>query len=180
MADRVHFPAEIAAAIRCRRRGGFPHRVPHVAVEGSRLRREDRSHPRGARDDASALRRSGVDIFHVSARRFWLPEWQGSDLGIAGWVKSLTDATVIAVGSVGLDTDVMESFEGHQAKSTGSAGFSELLRRFSNHEFDMVAVGRTQIADPNFTSKLRAGRIADIVSFNKDKHLSVEHEAVVL
>ena len=120
----------------------------------------------------SALRRSGVDIFHVSARRFWLPEWEGSDLGIAGWVKSLTDATVIAVGSVGLDADVTESFDGREAKSTGSAGFSELMRRFSNHEFDLVAVGRTQIADANFTSKLRTGRIGDIVSFTKD-HLSV-------
>jgi hypothetical protein len=33
----------------------------------------------------SELRASGVDVFHASARRFWIPEWPGSDLGIAGW-----------------------------------------------------------------------------------------------
>ena len=30
---------------------------------------------------------AGVDIFHCSQRRFWEPEFEGSDLNFAGWAK---------------------------------------------------------------------------------------------
>jgi 2,4-dienoyl-CoA reductase-like NADH-dependent reductase (Old Yellow Enzyme family) len=104
---------------------------------------------------------------HVSTRRFWEPEWTGSDLGLAGWAKRLTDACVIAVGSVGLDIDVMESLFGRDAKSTGRSGLQELARRFSNGEFDLVSVGRGQIGDPDWVQKVREGRIWEIRPFTK-------------
>jgi len=50
-------------------------------------------------DLVAVLRAAGADISHVSARRFWKPEWDGSDLSLAGWAKSFTDAAVIAAGS---------------------------------------------------------------------------------
>jgi 2,4-dienoyl-CoA reductase-like NADH-dependent reductase (Old Yellow Enzyme family) len=115
----------------------------------------------------SELRAAGVDIFHASARRFWIPEWPNSDLGIAGWTKSLTDAPVIAVGSVGLDTDVMENFFGKEARPTGEPGLRELLRRFNNREFDLVAVGRGHIGDPDWVKKIAQGQCDDIRPFTK-------------
>ena len=115
----------------------------------------------------SELRTSGVDIFHASARRFWIPEWPNSDLGIAGWTKSLTDAPVIAVGSVGLDIDVMENFFGKEAQPTGETGLRELLRRFNNAEFDLVAVGRGHIGDPDWVRKIAQGQYSDIRLFTK-------------
>ncbi len=33
------------------------------------------------------LKEAGVDIFHCSQRRFWEPEFEGSDLNFAGWAK---------------------------------------------------------------------------------------------
>jgi 2,4-dienoyl-CoA reductase-like NADH-dependent reductase (Old Yellow Enzyme family) len=69
----------------------------------------------------------------------------------------MTDAPVIAVGSVGLDTDVMDNFFGKEASSTGEAGLRELLRRFQNQEFDLISVGRGLIGDPQWVSKLREG-----------------------
>lgn len=33
------------------------------------------------------LLEAGVDLFHCSTRRFWEPEFEGSDLNFAGWVK---------------------------------------------------------------------------------------------
>ncbi len=33
---------------------------------------------------------AGVDVFHCSTRRFWEPEFEGSDLNLAGWTKKLT------------------------------------------------------------------------------------------
>jgi hypothetical protein len=103
--------------------------------------------PRDLEAMLAILRAAGVDVFHASARYFWVPEWPDSDLGIAGWTKSLTDAPVIAVGSVGLDTDVMDNFFGKEAKSTGETGLRELLRRFNNREFDLISVGRSLIGD---------------------------------
>ena len=176
MADRVRFPAEIAAAVRAAVGPdfviGFRMSQWKEVDYGARIARS----PEELKVMLETMRGAGVDVFHVSARRFWLPEWEGSDLGIAGWVKSLIDAPVIAVGSVGLDTDVMETFSGQEVHPTGARGFGELMRRFNNHEFDMVAVGRTQIADPQFVTKLRSGRLDDIRVFSRD-HLKPEHEA---
>jgi hypothetical protein len=95
--------------------------------------------PRDLQTMLTILRAAGVDVFHAFARYFQAPEWEGSDLGLAGWAKSMTDAPVIAVGRVGLDTDVMDNFFGKEAKSTGEAGLSELLRRFNNREFDLIS-----------------------------------------
>ena len=127
-----------------------------------------------------AVRAAGADIFHASARYFWIPEWERSDWGIAGWTKSMTDAPVIAVGSVGLDTDVMDNFFGKEANSTGEQGLRELLRRFKNKEFDVISVGRGQIGDPPWVRKLRDGRFSEVRIFTKKDLLGdLELEGVV-
>ena len=48
---------------------------------------------------------SGVDIFHCSTRRFWEPEFEDSNLNLAGWTKKITGKPTIAVGSVGLSEE---------------------------------------------------------------------------
>ena len=113
----------------------------------------------------SMLRSAGVDIFHASTRRFWTPEWEGSDLGLAGWVKSFTDAPVIAVGSVGLDIDVMASLDGQEGRPTGASRIAELVRRFQRGDFNLVSVGRSQIGDPEWVTKVADHRIPDIRPF---------------
>ena len=165
--ERVRFPAEIVAAVRKAVGADFV-----ISFRFSQWKEVDYDAriaptPRDLETMLSVLRASGVDVFHASARRFWIPEWPGSDLGIAGWTKSLTDAPVIAVGSVGLDTDVMENFFGKEAQSTGDAGFQELLRRFENNEFDLVSVGRGHIGDPDWVKKVADGRYSDIRLFTK-------------
>lgn len=164
---RVRFPAEIVAAIR--KAVGPEFVISFRFSQWKEVNYDARIAP--TPEDLAVmlaeLRAAGVDIFHASARRFWIPEWPGSDLGIAGWTKSLTDAPVIAVGSVGLDTDVMENFFGKEAQATGEPGFRELLRRFNNREFDLVSVGRGQIGDPDWVNKIRDGRYGDIRLFTK-------------
>ena len=111
------------------------------------------------------LRSAGADIFHMSARRFWTPEWEGSDLGLAGWAKSFTDAAVIGVGSVGLDVDVMASLNGGEGRATGASRIDELVRRFQRGDFDLISVGRSQIGDPEWVAKMTDHRIPDIRAF---------------
>jgi 2,4-dienoyl-CoA reductase-like NADH-dependent reductase (Old Yellow Enzyme family) len=165
--ERVRFPAEVVAAVRAATGSDFL-----VGLRFSQWK-EVNYHARVADTPEelavmlAALRAAGADYFHASARRFWIPEWAGSDLGIAGWTKALTDAPVIAVGSVGLDIDVMENFFGQEAKPTGEAGYRELLRRFGNGEFDLVSVGRGHIGDQGIINKVRAGRWDDIRGFTR-------------
>ena len=164
---RVRFPAEIVCAIREALGDEFP-----ISFRFSQWKEVDYKAritptPGDLRTMLAILRAAGVDVFHASARYFWVPEWTESDWGVAGWTKSMTDAPVIAVGSVGLDTDVMDNFFGKEAKSTGEAGLRELARRFGNGEFDLISVGRSLIGDPEWVNKVRDGRLSEIRMFTK-------------
>ncbi|MFC2952872.1 12-oxophytodienoate reductase [Marinicaulis aureus] len=113
-------------------------------------------------------REAGADLFHASTRRFWKPEWPGRDptLNLAGWSKKLGGLPVITVGSIGFDIDVMSSLlEDREAESNVERGMRELLRRFNADEFDLVAIGRGQIGDPEWVNKVRAGRFDDVRAF---------------
>ncbi|WP_297803482.1 NADH:flavin oxidoreductase [uncultured Brevundimonas sp.] len=111
---------------------------------------------------------AGVDVFHCSQRRFWEPEFKGSDLNFAGWAKKLTGKATITVGSVGLNGEFLASLtKGAGAQKTD---LSELLRRLEREEFDLVAVGRALLADPQWGSKVKAGQFEQTVDFDR-KHM---------
>ena len=98
---------------------------------------------------------AGVDVLHCSTRRFWEPEWDGDRRNLAGWVKSLGGLPTITVGSVGLDTDVMTVFmEGRDPRPRIEEAVEELEARMTAGGFDLVAVGRALIGDPDFVRKL--------------------------
>src|SRR5215510_8336683 len=165
MSGRAAFPAEVIAAVR---EATGPHFA--ISVRISQWKEVDYEAKIAATPDelgqlVSILRSAGADLFHVSTRRFWTPEWDGSDLGLAGWVKSFTDAPVIAVGSVGLDIDVMASLDGEEARQTGATRIGELLRRFQRGDFDLVSVGRSQIGDPEWVAKMTHHQVSDIRAF---------------
>jgi 2,4-dienoyl-CoA reductase-like NADH-dependent reductase (Old Yellow Enzyme family) len=163
--ERATFVAEVAQAVR---EAAGPDLV--ISVRISQWKESDYDakiveKPDELADLLTVLRAAGADIFHVSARRFWKPEWDGSDLSLAGWAKSFTDAAVIAVGSIGLDKDVMASLNGEEAEQTGARRIDELMRRFNRGDFDLVAVGRSQIGDPEWVAKMSGNRLSDIRAF---------------
>jgi 2,4-dienoyl-CoA reductase-like NADH-dependent reductase (Old Yellow Enzyme family) len=96
---------------------------------------------------------AGVDIFDASARRFWLPAFEGSDLNLAGWAKKLTGKIAMAVGSVGLGASLEESFASGEAKILDNIPM--LMERFNRGDFDLVAVGRAILADPAWVRHIR-------------------------
>ncbi|MGL1890946.1 MAG: 12-oxophytodienoate reductase [Spirochaetaceae bacterium] len=106
------------------------------------------------------LKEAGIDIFHASTRRFWQPEFEGSDLGLAGWTKKITQSATITVGNVGLSTS--EYFGSGQESQT------ELIRRYNNHEFDMVAVGRPLISEAEWPKKVREHKNEDIIEYSEE------------
>lgn len=108
---------------------------------------------------------AGVDIFHCSQRRFWEPEFEGSDLNFAGWAKKVTGKATITVGSVGLTGEFLAAFAG---ESSAPSSLDELLRRLDRGDFDLVGVGRAILADPNWTLKVRSHRTEELKGFSKE------------
>lgn len=108
------------------------------------------------------LAEAGADIFHCSQRRFWEAEFEGEDLNFAGWAKRITGKPTITVGSVGLAGDASLSFGG---QDLGASSLSELERRFDRGDFDLVAVGRALLGDPEWVSKIKNGRTAELEGF---------------
>ncbi|MBB6502427.1 NADH:flavin oxidoreductase [Pedobacter cryoconitis] len=108
---------------------------------------------------------AGVDILHCSQRRFWEPEFEGSELNFAGWAKKITGAATITVGSVGLSGDFMGAFRGEASQPSS---LDELIRRMDRGDFDLVAVGRPLLADPEWVQKIRDHRVDELKGFTSD------------
>ncbi|WP_116789707.1 NADH:flavin oxidoreductase [Flavobacterium psychrotrophum] len=106
---------------------------------------------------------AGVDIFHGSQRRYWEPEFDESDLNFAGWIKKVTGQPTITVGSVGLSGDFSGAFQGQGSET---AGIDELIRRYERGDFDLVAVGRSLLQDPEWVQKIKAGSFDKVSAFD--------------
>jgi len=116
---------------------------------------------------------AGVDIFHASTRRFWQPEFAGSELNLAGWTKKLTNKPVITVGNVGLDKDFIGEGNADLSGTSNPTGIDELLERLTNDEFDLVAIGRALLVDPDWVNKIRQQAIDEIKPFTKKSLMSL-------
>jgi len=100
------------------------------------------------------LAEAGVDAFHVSQRRFWEGEF-GSDISLAGWTKKLTGKPTITVGSLTLNNSMMEMMEGEAGNPEDN--LAPLYRGFERGDYDLVAIGRAMIANPDWALKIRTG-----------------------
>ena len=106
---------------------------------------------------------AGVDIFHCSTRRFWEPEFEGSDLNLAGWAKKLTGCPTITVGSVGLGTDFISTLVKQEDAERRS--LDDIYERLEKGEFDLVAVGRALLQDPHWAQKVKEGRMDELKDY---------------
>ena len=106
---------------------------------------------------------AGVDILHCSQRRWWEPEFDGSEMNLAGWSKKLTGLPTITVGSVGLDSDFVGAFQGQGSKTRPIV---DVIERLETGEFDMVAVGRALLQDPFWAQKIKEGRHDELEEYD--------------
>jgi 2,4-dienoyl-CoA reductase-like NADH-dependent reductase (Old Yellow Enzyme family) len=162
---RTTFAAEIVAAVREKVSPEFP-----VIFRFSQWKMHDYTARLAETPDEleailTPLAAAGVDVFHASTRRYWLPEFDGSDLNLAGWAKKLTGKQVITVGSVGLDGEFTDSFRGEGAPVKN---IDNLLDRLEADEFDMVAVGRALLQDPEWAAKVLQGRFDELKPYDAE------------
>jgi 2,4-dienoyl-CoA reductase-like NADH-dependent reductase (Old Yellow Enzyme family) len=159
---RANFAAEILKAVRAAVGPDYP-----LIIRLSQWKQQDfsaRIAPTPADMEAwlAPLAAAGADAFHCSQRRFWEPEFEGSDLNFAGWAKKLTGKVAITVGSVGLSGEFIASYGGEASKP---ASLDELLRRLERGDFDLVAVGRALLQDPLWARKVHEGRTGELLDF---------------
>lgn len=163
---RTRFVAEIVRECRSRTRPDFP-----IVLRFSQWKSVDYDArlaptPAALEQFLAPLADAGVDIFHCSTRRFWEPEFPGSELNLAGWTRKLSGRPTITVGSVGLTQDLFASFAGGTAAASGNV--ADLVRMFERGDFDLFAVGRALLADPEWASKLRRGRLDEFRGFSRE------------
>ncbi len=163
LSQRATFVAEIVKAARARVRPDFP-----LILRYSQWKQQDYSArlaqtPQELAAFLEPLVAAGIDCFHCSQRRYWEPEFDDSQLNLAGWTKRLTGLPSISVGSVGLKgADFIHAFRG---ESSEVGDLIDLEARLEAGEFDLVAVGRALISDPEWAAKVRDGRTAELVPF---------------
>ncbi len=166
LAARMRLPMEIVADIRRAAPSTFPivFRFSQWTMDdyGARLAET----PQELEEILSLLASAGTDVFHVSTRRFWEPAFDGSPLSLAGWTKKLSGKPVIAVGSVGLDR-AFDTVRNRKDSRSGHADLGDLNERLAAAEFDLVAVGRGLLADPQWVTKVRTGCVADLIPVSK-------------
>lgn len=184
IAQRARFPAEIVAAIRTACGPGFV-----ITLRFSQWKEADygarvAATPEELATLAIVMRQAGVDALHCSNRRFWLGEWDGDTRNLAGWTKAVSGLPTITVGSVGLDTDVMTVFmEQVDPGARVAESIDDLEARLAAGEFDLVAVGRALIGDPDFVRKVEQRDYAAIRTFARadlgqlEWDTSIVHEA---
>jgi 2,4-dienoyl-CoA reductase-like NADH-dependent reductase (Old Yellow Enzyme family) len=164
VAARTRFAAEIVESIRAEVGESFP-----IILRFSQWKQQDFDARLAPTKElleqfCSPLSAAGVDIFHCSTRRFWEPEFSDSSKNLAGWVKEITGKPTISVGSVGLTEEFVSTYRDAEAEV---AGIDELIDRMAQDEFDLIAIGRALIANPDWAVKVRDGRMDELITYDK-------------
>ena len=165
IAARARFGVEVIEEVRRQVGPDFP-----LVLRFSQWKLQDYAarlvtNPRELEEFLAPLTAAGVDVFHCSQRRFWEPEFPGSNLNLAGWTKKLTGKPTITVGSVTLNEEFMTTFQSPVGAQV--TGIDELLERLEREEFDLVAIGRALITNPDWPQRVGAGGINQLLPFDR-------------
>jgi 2,4-dienoyl-CoA reductase-like NADH-dependent reductase (Old Yellow Enzyme family) len=162
---RATFAADVVAEIRARTSSDFP-----IVLRFSQWKLHDFSarlanSPQELEGLLRPIVDAGIDMFDCSSRRFWEPEFDGSDLNLAGWTRKVTGIPTITVGSVSLDNEMIESLTGHSSETMRIDRALEMLAR---GDFDLIAIGRALIANPDWPQIVRRGAWGELKPYTPE------------
>lgn len=166
IAARALFSTQIVRECRTRCGGGFA-----ISFRYSQWKQHDYkarivASPPELAELLEPLVDAGVDLIHVSTRRFWEPCFEGSPYTLAAWTKKLSGVPVIAVGSVTLAND-FKSMHGKIAAAPCQQHIEQIERALDDGDFDLIAIGRALLANPDWVNKLATGKTNELVPFDK-------------
>ncbi|CAM2157308.1 2,4-dienoyl-CoA reductase-like NADH-dependent reductase (Old Yellow Enzyme family) [Pararobbsia alpina] len=107
---------------------------------------------------------AGVDVFHCSQRRFWEGEF-GTDRNLAAWTKKISGKPTISVGSVAMTGEHIDTLMGQASRA---AGIDTLIDMMNRGDFDLIAVGRSLLVDPDWPKKVQSGRLDQLKSWDPE------------
>lgn len=170
--NRVRFACEVVESVRNAVGDSFP-----VCFRFSQWKLID--YEAQIADDAHELEHllvplveAGVDIFHVSTRRFWQPAFSDSALTLAGWTKKISGKPVIAVGNVGINQQFSLDMFSHDVHLQPES-VERVESMLESDEFDLIAVGRAILADADWPHKIKAGQLNEVIPFSSENLLTL-------
>jgi 2,4-dienoyl-CoA reductase-like NADH-dependent reductase (Old Yellow Enzyme family) len=171
LAARTRFPAEVVTAVRAAVGPDYPIVFRFSQWKGTDYAASIADDPTQLQELLTPLVEAGVDVLHPSTRRHYVPAFPDFDsqLSLAGWTKKVTGLPVIAVGSVGLETQFRSEKQGQVIRP---APVDRLAEQFEAGEFDVVAIGRALLADPSWVNRLRDGQLVGFNGYNAETALS--------
>ncbi|MFI6310080.1 12-oxophytodienoate reductase [Nocardia fusca] len=180
LVDRASYPVEIISAIRA---AAGPEFV--ISVRFSQWKEVDYGAKIAQTPDELApfitrLEQAGADVFHVSTRRFDGVAWPDLDprRSLASWVKTMTDRPVVAIGSVGLSTDLASDvFDNQDPVLQVEDDIVRVRRGLAAGDFDVIGVGRAQISNPDFVDRVRHADYSNLRDFRKYRDLAEAYES---
>jgi 2,4-dienoyl-CoA reductase-like NADH-dependent reductase (Old Yellow Enzyme family) len=175
--QRMRFGVEVVKAIRNATGVDFP-----ISFRWSQFKQQDyraklAHSPEELEQVLRPLVDAGVDLFHTSGRRYWEAGFKDvSQRTLAGWTKKVTGKTTIAVGSVGLSGVASTAKTSPEHVNHTTINFADALLDgvdkvedlLADGEFDLIAVGRALLADPEWALKVKQGRLAERRAFSKE------------
>ncbi|MGV0871555.1 NADH:flavin oxidoreductase [Mycolicibacterium sp. XJ879] len=171
LAARTRFPAEVVAAVRAAVGPDYPIIFRFSQWKGTDYTATIAEDPTQLQELLTPLVDAGVDVLHPSTRRHYAPAFpdHDSDLSLAGWTKKVAGVPVIAVGSVGLETQFRSERRG---QVIAPAPVDRLVEQFDAGEFDVVAIGRALLADPGWVNRLRANELDTFAGYDPQTALA--------
>ena len=141
---------------------------PRLAMEVGRLQRQARHHARrnskpGPASSSTLASTPSTARSAASSNRNSPRSMAPTASTFAGWVKKLTGIPTISVGSVGLSSEFTASFRG---EGSAAGKLDETLERLDRGEFDLVAVGRALLQDPEWAVKVKSGRFSELRDYD--------------
>lgn len=164
--DRTRFARELIAAVRAATGPRFP-----LGLRFSQWKLPAHFNVKSWKDAAdlerflAPLAAAGLDFLDASTRRYWEPEFPGSDLTLAGWAKKLTGLPTMAVGSVGLDGP-LDPVNG-LGLAAPTSNLDRIVAMVERDEVDLVGVGRALVVNPDWANRVRAGDTAELKPYDQ-------------
>ena len=167
--NRMRFPLAIVEAVRKSVGSDFP-----IIFRTSQWRADDFEEvkfptPLELEIWVKALAQAGVDILHISTRRATDPAFPLDDprLTLAGWARNLSHLPVIGVGS----TSTSITMDKYQLDTSAPDSVTDPMPQLSlieSGEIDLLAVGRSLIANPNWVKTVHSGEWQKLEPFHKE------------
>lgn len=163
-ASRARFAVEVVRAVRGAVGASYPLSFRFSQWKSSDYEARIAETPQELEALLAPIAAAGVTLMHASTRRFWQAEFEGSDRTLASWTREVTGLPTIGVGSVGLSGAYTRDAASPRPTNTD---LTQVAAHFARGDFDLIAVGRAILANPDWVAKMRAGRLDELAPYSK-------------